>query len=217
MQAHQRFGQKQSGGQAHPEERILALYSRRDLGWRDRIRLSRHVKICAECSAVLEQFQVATADVQREATAGTLTGFEAIADWKTLEGEMLGNIRVGLDAARCIDHVGRRRVAGWRLASVSLGLFFMVILGWVLNTPLSHTAGLMSRLRTMGRNAPLQGGPVVSTTPSGIEVKSTGGSLTLLSPSTMPVSVLVSGASAVTASYVDAETGQVTITNVYGQ
>jgi hypothetical protein len=41
--------------------------------------------------------------------------------------------------------------------------------------------------------------------------------MTLLSPSSYPVSVSLLGASAVTASYVDSETGQVTITNVYGQ
>jgi hypothetical protein len=203
---------------AHPEDRLLALYSRRDLGILEQFMLARHVKSCAECSAAVERFQVASTDLHREAAAGTLTGFEAIADWATLEGEMLGNIRVGLDASRCIDHVGRRRLAGWRVAAVVLGLALVFVLGWMLNTPRDETNGLLAKLRMVtGRAARMPIGPVVSTTSQGITVRSQGAAMTLLSPSSMPVSISVSGASAVAASYVDAETGQVTITNVYGQ
>lgn len=202
----------------HPEERVLALYARKDLGWREQFVLARHVKSCAECTATVERFHLATADFQHEAAAGTLTGFEAIADWNTLEGEMLGNIRVGLDASRCIDHVGRHGFAGWRVAAVVLGLLLVFVMGWMLNTPREQTDGLLTRIRMItARTTQEPRGSVVSTTPLGIAVRSQGGTLTLLSPSSNPVSVSVSGASAVTASYVDAETGQVTITNVYGQ
>lgn len=220
MRSHNMFRENAPSGQSspHPEERLLALYARKDLGWGQQFRLARHVKSCAVCSAGVERFQVAIADFQREATAGTLTGFEAIADWNTLEGEMLGNIRVGLDAARCIDHVGRRGASGWRMAAVALGMMLVFVMGWALNTPPGLTNGMVERLRaaTAGRTS-MARGSVVSTTPLGIAVRSQGGTLTLLSPSSMPVSVSVSGASEVTASYVDAETGQVTITNVYGQ
>ncbi len=203
---------------AHPAERTLALYSRKDLGWTELFFVARHVKACAECSAAVERFHLATAEFQGEAAAGALTGFEAIADWNALEGEMLGNIRVGVDAARCIDHVGRHGFAGWRVAVVVVGLVLVFVMGWVLNTPRDLTDGLAARLRmAMGRTAPMPSGSVVLTTPLGIAVRSPGGTLTLLSPSSNPVSVSVSGASVVTASYVDSETGQVTITNVYGQ
>jgi len=55
----------------------------------------------------------------------------------------------------------------------------------------------------------------VRTTPQGIAVRSQGATLTLLNPSSATVSL--SGASAVGARYIDDETGQITITNVYGQ
>ena len=61
----------------------------------------------------------------------------------------------------------------------------------------------------------MRGGTVVQTTPHGIAVRSQGATLTLLSPSSATVSF--SGASAVGARYIDDETGQITITNVYGQ
>jgi len=50
-----------------------------------------------------------------------------------------------------------------------------------------------------------------------ISVHAQGATLTLLNPGATPVTVSLSGSSAVTASYVDDATGQVTITNVYGQ
>jgi hypothetical protein len=209
-------GRPNQSSSSHPDERFLALYSRKDLGWRDQFMLARHVKSCAQCTSAVERFQVATVDFQREAAAGTLTGFEAIADWNALEGEMLGNIRVGLDASRCIDHVGRRGFAGWRVAMVVLALLMVFCLGWMLNTPRQQTEWLLTRLQSMAGQKSI-GSPIVSTTPLGITVRSQGGTMTLLSPSSNPVSVTLSGASVVSASYVDAETGQVTITNVYGQ
>jgi len=58
-------------------------------------------------------------------------------------------------------------------------------------------------------------GTVLRTTPDGITVRTESATLTIMHP---PSAVLsLSGASSVAARYVDEQTGQVTITKVYGQ
>jgi hypothetical protein len=56
---------------------------------------------------------------------------------------------------------------------------------------------------------------VLRSTPGGIVVRSQGGTLTILHPNSAVVSL--SGTAGVSARYIDEETGQVTITKVYGQ
>jgi hypothetical protein len=58
-------------------------------------------------------------------------------------------------------------------------------------------------------------GTVLRSTPEGIAVRTQGATLTILHPRSAVVSL--SGSSAVAARYVDEDTGQVTIANVYGQ
>ena len=67
----------------------------------------------------------ARAELNRESSDETLTGFEAIADWRSLEREMLGNIAVGVAAARCIDKVGRHIGLAVYHAAVGHSLFWL--------------------------------------------------------------------------------------------
>jgi hypothetical protein len=160
-------------------------------------------------------FQSARAQLKREADSQTLTGFEAIADWERLEREMLGNIAVGVSAARCIDKVGRKKVLLSKSAFV-LGLMVVFVAGWVTHIPQVETEHLAASLgRVFGLERPRITGTILQTTPDGIAVRAQGATLTILHPRSAVVSV--SGASAVEARYFDEQTGQVTITNVYGQ
>ncbi|MBV9760295.1 MAG: hypothetical protein JO340_07025 [Acidobacteriaceae bacterium] len=203
------------GAGAHPRAEILALYATGDLPWRLRWRTRSHVRRCGDCEQQALLFRSARAELKREAETETLTGFEAIADLGRLEREMLGNIAVGVAAARCIDNAGRTRglFSKGALAAALMALFAA---GWLTHIPKEETAQLTaSARRVFGWERPQASGTVLRTMPDGIAVRAQGATLMMMHPRSAVVSV--SGASAVEARYVDEETGQVTITNVYGQ
>jgi hypothetical protein len=203
------------GTALHPRLDTLALYSRGELPWRLRWRTGSHLRHCADCEQQVLLFRSATAQLKREAEAQTLTGFEAIADWTRLEREMLGNIGVGVAAGRCIEKNSRKR-ALLSKAAFGTALAALFAAGWITHIPGEQTAHLASSLRQLlGGQRPQPVGTVIQTTPDGIAVRAQGATLTILHPRSAVVSV--SGPSAVAARYVDTETGQVTITNVYGQ
>jgi hypothetical protein len=200
---------------SHPSIENLALYSAGDLpllaGWRVRY----HVAHCEQCERQALLFRAAAAELKREASAETLTGFEAIADWPALEREMIGNIGVGVDAARCIEGVGRRRSLVVRFALIA-ALVLLFVAGWITHIPGEQTQHLFATLRSFtGLERPVPTGTVLRSTPEGIAVRTQGATLTILHPRSAVVSL--SGSSAVAARYVDEDTGQVTIANVYGQ
>jgi hypothetical protein len=200
---------------SHPSIENLALYSAGDLplvaGWRVRY----HVAHCVECERQVLLFRATAAELKREASAETLTGFEAIADWPSLEREMMGNIGVGVDAARCIEGVGKRRSLAVRFALIA-ALVLLFAAGWITHIPSEQTQHLFATLRSFtGFERPAPMGTVLRSTPEGIAVRTQGATLTMLHPHSAVVSF--SGSSAVAARYVDEDTGQVTIANVYGQ
>lgn len=201
---------------SHPAISALALYSGDDMRWPERWRLRAHIQRCPECKQQVSRFGSAREQFQREAGSETLTAFEAIADWNRLEREMLGNIAVGVAAARCVDKVGRGRAVLLRIA-IAAGLVGLFVAGWVTHVPKEQTLHLFASLqRLMGARQPQQvAGTVVRTLPDGIAVRAQGATLMIMHPQTAVVSL--SGPSAVAARYVDEETGQVTIANVYGQ
>lgn len=202
--------------QGHPNPSDLALFSHGDLPLRARWGIGRHIRQCPDCERQVLLFRSAQAELKHEASTETLTGFEAIADWPRLEREMLGNIGVGLAAARCIEKVGHKRAILYRIA-FALGLSGLFVAGWVTHVPREQTDHLfasLQRLATLDRQ-PRSMGTVLRTTPDGIAVGAQGATLTILHPATAVVSL--SGPSAVSARYVDDDTGQVTITKVYGQ
>ncbi len=204
-----------AGGPLHPSAGTLALYSSGDLQFRARWRVRRHVSRCTECEQQVTVFRSAKRELQREASAETLTGFEAIADWNQLEREMLGNIAVGVAAARCVDKVHHGHSVFWRLAFAA-GLAALFVAGWVTHIPREQTDHLAASLRRIvGLERPQVAGTVLQTTADGITVRTDSATLTIMHPPSAVVSL--SGASAVAARYIDQETGQVTITKVYGQ
>lgn len=199
----------------HPGAEILALYSRGDLPLFTRVCVRRHVNHCLECDTQVSLFVSARAELNRESNDETLTGFEAIADWKRLEREMLGNITVGVAAARCIENVGHKHVWLGRI-SVGAAATALLVLGWMTHIPSEDTRQIETAFRrVVGLQRPMLTGTVVRSTPDGISVSTRQATLTILHPASAIVSV--SGNSAMAARYVDEDTGQVTITNVYGQ
>ena len=200
----------------HPDLADLALFSSGDLSRRAKWTLGRHIRRCADCEQQILHFRSVQAELKHEAKTETLTGFEAIADWARLEREMLGNIGVGLAAARCIENVGRKRTMIYRVA-FALALTGLFVIGWITHIPREQTGHLVSsfrRLMVLDRQLH-PSGTVLRTTAEGIAVGAQGTTLTILHPATAVVSL--SGPSAVSARYIDDDTGQVTITKVYGR
>jgi hypothetical protein len=208
----------------HPTVETLALYSAGDLPLLARLRTRRHVAHCGDCEQRVLLFHSVIAELKHEASSQTLTGFEAIAHWPELEREMMGNISVGLDAALCIENVGRKRTLFYRFA-MAAGLAALFAAGWVTHIPREESSRLLASLRGatgggfmggwIGTDKPRETGTVLRSTPEGIAVRTQSATLTILNPNSAVISL--SGTSGVSARYIDEETGQVTITKVYGQ
>ncbi|HEX4749411.1 MAG TPA: hypothetical protein VH302_07700 [Bryobacteraceae bacterium] len=199
----------------HPSAPILALFSSGDLPWKTMWRLKRHVNRCEQCEQHGAEYRAAKAELRREAQSESLTAFEAIADWSVLEREMLGNIAVGVAAARCVDKVRRGR--SWLIkASLATALTTLFVAGWITHIPREQTEHLAASLRQIiGLDRPVYLGTQLKNTPDGIAVRAQGATLTIMHPRSAVV--LVSGPSSMSARYVDEDTGQVTITKVYAQ
>jgi hypothetical protein len=199
----------------HPPLEILSLYAAGDLPFLLRLRTATHVKDCAACEQQVQSFRSAKTEFRREAGAQILTGFEAIADWQSLESDMLGNIRVGVAAARCIEKVGRSRKWASRFAWAA-AMSALFVAGWLTRIPPDDNQRILTALRrAVGLDQPQFYGAIVRSTPDGIAVRTQSATLTILHPQSAVISM--SSPSSVTARYVDDDSGQVTITNVYGQ
>lgn len=205
---------RRKGG--HPSSRTLALFSRGDLKWFGQWQIGRHVGKCSYCDGQVTRFRSARSELRREADTQTLTGFEAIADWSRLEREMEGNIAVGFAAGRCIQKIGRGRTFAVRGAWVVAVLALLFIAAWFTNVPSEQRVHLAASLRrSVGIEVPQITASVLETTPEGIAVRTQGATLTILHPPAAVVSL--AGTSSLGARFVDEESGEVTITNVYGQ
>ena len=199
----------------HPNLETLALYSKGDLAWLTRWEIGRHVRTCPDCEEQVFRFRSVSAEVKREADGQILTAFEATTDWARLEREMIGNIAVGVAAARCIEKVGRGRIRIVRGAWVTVALAILFLAGWFTNLPSEQRDHLTASIRrSMGIEGPQIAGTIVRTTPEGIAVRAQGATLTILHPPSAVISL--AGSSSLGARFVDEETGEVTITNVYG-
>ena len=198
----------------HPIHRSLALYLRGDLPWLAQAKVRVHLRRCERCQQHLASLEDAVGELRREAQAQTLAGFEAIADWSRLEREMIGNIAVGVAAARCVDPVRRgRRIFSWTGALAGLVLLFAA--GWFTHIPRDQTEHIFAALQQWAtRPQPLKG-TVLRSSPEGVAVRAQGSTLTLMHPRSAVVSV--SSTSVMEARYIDVDTGQVTITSVYAQ
>lgn len=194
----------------HPSGPTLALYHSRDLPWQQRWSVKRHLAKCSGCAAEVGDFHCASAALKKDAHE------QSVNNWSVLEREMLGNIAVGVAAGRCIEKVGVRSSPLSRAALIMAGLTAVFIAGWFTHIPRAQNEHLFNSLRAfVGLDHGRSSGPVVQTTPDGIAVRAQGATLTILHPRSALVSL--TGSSGVAARYVDAETGEVTVTSVYAQ
>lgn len=201
----------------HPSPEELALFSQGDLPLVKRWLLGAHLRSCPSCEYELERFRDTAIAIKRQTTANALEAVQAAADWSRLEQEMIGNINVGIAAARCVAKVPGRSLEGWRLAALVGGLTFVFVAGWLVNVPREDTDKILAAVRASFTVPQRPTGTVLQTSPRGVSIRFQGASLTLLHPSSAQATASFSSRSSVGVRYVDDQTGQVTITNVYGQ
>lgn len=203
----------------HISESDVALYVSGDIALWRRVLVRVHLGGCARC---LNRVGVYRADRKRvRAVAAEMP--EGL-DWDRLAAEMTANIRVGLAAGECVAPRARRAAPlGWRPAAVMAGLAVLLAGAWWLNTPAAQTQALGRAVRSIWQGsrgaAPVieERGPVVEATSSGIELRENGSTLGVSQGTARPLAVSVSTQGSASARYVDADTGQMTITSVYVQ
>ena len=182
----------------HPSEANLALLAGGELGpWR-RWSVARHVAGCAEC-----QLEVAEFSSQREQVRGMAEMPEV--SWNSLAAEMRANIRVGLEAGECVTgRLAVHRGFSLRGAVACASLAMLLLVGFLIEQPVPRAAEVKTAEAVLETNG------------SGIQVREGSQTMMLLNASTRNVQYQAGG-STMGARYVNADTGQVTINNVYVQ
>lgn len=191
----------------HPASTDLALYAGGDLPVWSALRLRLHLAACKQCAAEVAALRDATRELRQSADR-----LPAGLDWDTLQAEMTANIRLGLSAGAIVDRPEPREIAesapepaGWRLAVVLASLTFVAAAGWWLRNPVNQ------------RPAADPAAVLSEAGPDGLALQSSGAALTLLNSSDQPAVTTVTWDGGARASFVDPETGQVTIHHVSAQ
>lgn len=201
---------------SHPTDTDLSLYAGGDLGFFARRRVRAHLTDCARCKDQFERFASA-----REALRSSAV-LPAGLDWERLSSEMTANIHLGLEAGECVapkislpDAEAAGYAGSWqRPAVVFAGAMIAVFLAWFVYT--QNPAPEIAGLREPAIEGPALGGMVAESSASAIELNENGHGFGLRHSADMQV-IGVSLQGAVQSRYVDSETGQVTINNVYVQ
>ena len=186
----------------HPGEAALALHAGDDLGVLARWRMERHLKRCGHCRDEIASFRAL-----RE-IAPDLRETPEIA-WNRLAAEMKANIRLGLEAGRCVR-------SGDTAVPERTPLFFgaraLIAVASVLTLMVTE---LMLEHPTPNPATARREGVVVQRMAGGIQVWEGGQALRLLHGNARDVTYTVGAQGSMRARYVDPDTGYVTINNVY--
>jgi hypothetical protein len=186
----------------HPAESDIALFAGGDCGRWQTFRLKRHLANCDDCRDALACYS----DLRLAVSDQAENGF-APADWNRLAAEMRANIRVGLAAGECVrEKPGKPSPREWtpRWAIATACVLLLAGAGIFLRGLLPHEAAPAT-----ARMA------VVQSTGAGVEVSTGKGSMTLLNHGDDAGDQTVTSEGAIRASYVDGNTGTVTVTSVY--
>ena len=191
----------------HATETDLALYAGKDLDVWSRWRVARHVRACAACRTKVESYRQCRLELCN--TAGELP---AGVDWDKLSAEMNANIHLGLAAGECVAPVVRPvELPGWRPAAVLAGVAVIVAVAWFTNHQTSTGSGSVAQAPAV-----VHQGILMEASASGIEVNDNGRVLSLRHPKDTDVTISMN-MNTVRARFVDSQSGQVTINNVYVQ
>jgi hypothetical protein len=187
---------------SHPAEATLALHAGGELGLWDRWRISRHVGRCLRCRAEIDDLRASMEDFRSEAAE-----MPAGVNWGRLATEMKANIHVGLAAGQCVESAGERpRMSVWQVAATAAPAVLLVLIGLWLQRPAPRPP-----------SAAWVDGTLLEATSGGIELRQGDRMLSLRHPGGAGVTYQVNVQGTLRARYVDSETMQVTIQNVYAE
>jgi hypothetical protein len=184
----------------HPAESQLALFAGGDLDLLGRWRLRWHLSTCDYCRREIESLRRAAERFRMDAVE-----MPAGLNWDRLAAEMTANIRVGLEAGECVAATAVKPArVGWKTAVAMACMIFALLAAWWLN-PMPRRQGYEMRASHVE----------MRTTASGIQLNENGNALTLLHTRGRQKPIIISAPGTLRARFVDNETGQVTINNVY--
>ena len=205
----------------HPLQSDLALYSTGDLPLWRRPMVRVHLASCDGCRSWVAAFER-----DRESIQALALEIPQGINWDRLAAEMSANVRVGLEAGECVaSRVHKPTVStGWRVAAASAGVAILLVSAWWLNMPRADSIALGRAMQRIAQKGPWHlsedledRGPTVQVSASGIQLQQNGGTLGMSQGQERPVNVTLSVQGSARARYIDADTGQVTITGVYAQ
>jgi hypothetical protein len=205
----------------HPLASDLALYLTNDLPlWRRPI-VRVHLAGCDGCRSWVAAF-----DSDRESVRRLAAEMPVGLNWDRMAAEMSANVRVGLEAGECVaSRIHKPTLStGWRVAAASAGVAILLVSAWWLNMPRADSVALGRAMQKIVQG-PWRGGglefeergPTVEVSASGIQLQQNGGTLGMSQGQERPVNVTLSVQGSARARYIDADTGQITITGVYAQ
>jgi hypothetical protein len=197
----------------HATETDLALYAGRDLDFWARWRVSRHVRSCTECRAKVAAYQDQRTQLQHVASE-----LPPNVDWDNLAAEMTANIHLGLAAGECVAPAPKPvEFAAWRPAAVLAGVAVIVAAAWFADfqSTINNTTNVAKAPAAVQKSVQQQG-VLLEASATGIEFNDNGRVLSLQHPKDTDVTISMN-LNTVRARYVDSQSGQVTINNVYVQ
>jgi hypothetical protein len=191
----------------HATETDLALFAGKDLDFWSQWRVARHVRACAECNTKVTAYRDQRLQLQTAASE-----LPAGIDWSKLSAEMHANIHLGLAAGECVAPVMKPvELSAWRPAAVLAGVAFILGVAWFANYQTTANPPAIAHVP-----APVEQGILMEASATGIELNDNGRVLSLRHPKDTDVTLSMN-MNTVRARYVDSQSGQVTINNVYVQ
>ena len=192
----------------HPSIETLALFAGGELPFLQKWSTRRHVRSCDSCQSEVRAFHEAS----RAAVHETEIMPEGV-HWESLSAEMRANIHLGIEASEAISAYRPVEPQGMPSLSwhaVTLGgaaACVAMFLYW--NSALRK----QEHLAAMRAPAPI----VVNASKEGVEISDGARGLSLTNPvnSQSGVLVTVSTSGAAATRYVDQDSGQITVNNVY--
>jgi hypothetical protein len=187
----------------HPTDSELALYAGGDLPAVEKWRVQYHLHVCDSCRGEVDGFRAASLDLKNVTSRMPLH-----LNWERVSAEMTANIHLGLEAGECIMPLkGTTPRMPWRAVAVMASVSIIVAAGWWLNPP--------KPAPTVIHRAAVE----IGTTSGGIELKENGNALVLLNGRSGQTArpIILSAPGTLRARYVDTDTGQITINNVYSE
>lgn len=195
----------------HPNEAQLALYAGGDLGWWARQQVELHLRSCGPCQQDVTEFSSQRALMN-------YVGPDVELNWNNLAAEMKANIRLGLEAGSCVGpRPASRPVPNrwmWIPVATAAAVLFAAGGGFWLNR--AHPVRPAGRASATQVVEPEQ--VIFEAKDSGIQVRDGEEVVSQLgNRSRGSVVYSVSAQGGIGASYVDRDTGMVTVNNIYGQ